>query len=77
MSKPYPRALAATLLAAAIGATPASGEDWPQWRGPAHTGESPARDLPVRWSATENVLWKLPLPGGSGSTPIVSGGRCS
>ena len=29
----------------------------------------------MRWTATENVLWKLPLPGGSGSTPIVSGGR--
>ena len=29
----------------------------------------------MRWTATENVLWKLPLPGGSGSTPIVSGGQ--
>jgi outer membrane protein assembly factor BamB len=29
----------------------------------------------VRWSATENITWKLPLPSWSGSTPIVWGDR--
>ena len=68
-----PRALAVAFLAVCESALAVPAADWPQWRGPAHTGESPARNLPVRWSATENVLWKLPLPSGSGSTPVVSG----
>ncbi|MDQ3802929.1 MAG: PQQ-binding-like beta-propeller repeat protein [Acidobacteriota bacterium] len=49
--------------------------NWPQWRGPAMNGVSDERDLPVKWTATENVAWKLPLPGLSGSTPIVWGDR--
>ena len=47
--------------------------DWPGWRGPAGVGVSPAKDLPIRWSATENVRWKVPLPGAGVSTPVVSG----
>jgi outer membrane protein assembly factor BamB len=31
--------------------------------------------LPLRWSATENVAWKLPLPDLSGATPIIWGGH--
>lgn len=27
--------------------------------------------LPTIWTATENVLWKAPLPGPAGSTPVV------
>jgi outer membrane protein assembly factor BamB len=49
--------------------------NWPQWRGPALNGVSDEKNLPVRWSATENVAWKLPLPGLSGSTPVVWGER--
>jgi outer membrane protein assembly factor BamB len=33
------------------------------------------RGLPVRWSATKNVRWKIPLPGPGNSTPIVWGDR--
>ena len=29
--------------------------------------------LPVKWSATENVSWKLALPAYSGATPIIWG----
>ena len=50
-------------------------ENWPQWRGPALNGISAEKNLPVRWSKTENVAWKLPLPDWSGSTPIVWGDR--
>lgn len=49
----------------------ASAENWPQWRGPQFTGAAKASDLPVKWSKTENVLWKAPLPGQSGSTPVI------
>jgi outer membrane protein assembly factor BamB len=64
-------------LAAALSCvvTLAVAADWPDWRGPARTGTSPAKGLPVRWSATENVAWTLPLPSGGGATPIVTGDR--
>jgi outer membrane protein assembly factor BamB len=70
---PHLRAL--IRLALALLAASATASDWPQWRGPEGTGESAEKDLPVRWSASENLAWKLPLPERSGSTPIVSGDR--
>jgi outer membrane protein assembly factor BamB len=72
---PHARALTAAVLAAALPVSGTLGADWPHWRGPTRTGESPERNLPVRWSTIENVSWKLPLPTGSGSTAIVSGDR--
>lgn len=47
--------------------------DWPWWRGPNFDGHAdPKQNPPVRWSATENVLWKAPLPGrGHGSATVV------
>ena len=50
-------------------------ENWPHWRGPNHDGVSGARGLPVKWSQTENIVWKTPLPSWSAATPIIWGGR--
>jgi outer membrane protein assembly factor BamB len=47
--------------------------NWPSWRGPAANGVSPETNLPVHWSPTENVAWKLALPQWSGATPIIWG----
>jgi outer membrane protein assembly factor BamB len=49
--------------------------DWPHWRGPHGTGATRESNLPVRWSASENVAWKAPIGGLGVSTPIVSGDR--
>jgi outer membrane protein assembly factor BamB len=46
-------------------------EHWPQWRGPQLNGISNEKGLPVRWSTTENITWKLAMPERSGATPIV------
>lgn len=46
-------------------------DNWPQWRGPAMNGVSAEKNLPLKWTTEENIIWKLPLPGLSGSTPIV------
>jgi outer membrane protein assembly factor BamB len=46
-------------------------ENWPQWRGPNLNGVSNEKNLPVKWSAEENVAWKVAMPGLSGSTPII------
>jgi len=52
---------------------PAFAENWPQWRGPTLNGISTERDLPIHWSTTENVAWKLAMPSGTGATPIIWG----
>jgi len=52
---------------------PAFAENWPQWRGPTLNGISTEKDLPVHWSTTENVAWKLAMPSKTGSTPIIWG----
>jgi outer membrane protein assembly factor BamB len=59
------------LSAAAIAA------DWPQFRGPSASGIGDGSSPPVRWDATtqSNVLWKVPIPGLSVSSPVVWGDR--
>ena len=47
--------------------------NWPSWRGPAADGVSTEKNLPVRWSPTENIAWKLQLPQWSGATPVIWG----
>ncbi|MBI4904440.1 MAG: PQQ-binding-like beta-propeller repeat protein [Acidobacteria bacterium] len=47
---------------------------WPQWRGPRSSGHTnKARNLPVKWSETHNLLWKVKTPSWSASTPVVWG----
>ena len=47
---------------------------WPQWRGPNHVGSSStAKDLPVSWSTTDNVAWRVRSPSWSAATPIIWG----
>jgi outer membrane protein assembly factor BamB len=70
---PDASAARAFALAAVAFAAPASAEDWPHWRGPLRTGVSAEKGLPLKWSPTENVAWKRPLPDRSGATPIISG----
>lgn len=50
-------------------------DNWPQWRGPERNGLSSEKNLPVKWTQTEGVAWKLEMPALSGSTPIVWGDR--
>jgi len=46
--------------------------NWPQWRGPNSNGTATgARSLPVKWTQTENVLWRTKMPSWSAATPIV------
>jgi outer membrane protein assembly factor BamB len=56
------------LVAGAVNA-----DNWPQFRGPNTQGHSVEANLPLKWSATENVAWKTALPGEAWSSPIVWG----
>lgn len=49
--------------------------DWPCWRGPNADGVANGRNLPVRWSRTENIRWTAKLPGWGTSSPVVYGNR--
>src|SRR6185369_402760 len=46
---------------------------WPQWRGPLANGVAPRANPPNHWSETNNIRWKILLPGKGHSSPIVSG----
>jgi len=50
-------------------------EDWPQFRGPGSLGISQAKNLPVTWSDTENLIWKTVMPGSGSSSPIALDGK--
>jgi outer membrane protein assembly factor BamB len=46
---------------------------WPRWRGPSGQGYVNGSGYLDTWSDTQNVLWKVPVPGMSNSSPIVWG----
>ncbi|MHC4271612.1 MAG: PQQ-binding-like beta-propeller repeat protein, partial [Planctomycetota bacterium] len=48
-------------------------ENWPEFRGPNKDGHSKATELPLTWSETENIKWKVPMHGRGWSTPVVWG----
>ena len=61
------------LVVTVLGAVVSGQEEWPQFRG-LHAGvvaDDPA--LPDSWSETDNVVWKIDLPGFSWSSPVVWG----
>jgi outer membrane protein assembly factor BamB len=46
-------------------------DNWPNWRGPDNNGVARGNRLPLTWSESRNIAWKLPLPGKAGSTPVI------
>src|SRR5437763_1718663 len=55
--------------------------DWPEFRGPwgdghvAAPGDTKPIGLPLHWSETNNVKWKIAIPYRGWSTPVVLGGQ--
>lgn len=56
-----------------VGGCAASPGSWQQWRGPLANGVAPHANPPVHWSETNNIRWKIALPGKGHSSPIVFG----
>jgi outer membrane protein assembly factor BamB len=48
--------------------------EWRQFRGPA-AGVTEEKDLADTWSSTENVAWKVDIPGRGWSSPVVAADR--
>ena len=59
----------ATIMA--LGRLAALATDWPQFRGPDGQGHANVRQLPVEWSAIQNVPWQQEIPGSGWSSPII------
>lgn len=54
---------------------PILAQDWPQFRGPDGQGHSAERGLPLTWSETKNIKWKVAIPGKGWSSPSIQGDR--
>ncbi len=67
------RLLAMVLAVGLLGTVRA--EDWRQFRGNDANGIANDDRVPTRWTDTENIAWKLDLPGRGLSSPIVVGER--
>ncbi len=59
------------LAISVVACVPVSAENWTRFRGSNGQGVSSETNLPVEWSATENVVWKTSIPGNGWSSPIV------
>ncbi len=66
-----------TLLTVTLWMLPVQAEvaehNWPQWRGPHHNGVAPHSDPPITWSETENIRFKVEIPGRGLASPVVWG----
>jgi len=51
-------------------AVSAQAENWPRFRGPNGQGLSDAREIPVKW-LQQDIRWKIDLPGGGHSSPVI------
>ena len=70
----YPKSqIPSALLLTSTMALAAPNVDWTGWRGPGAMAVSDSRQVPLTWSADQNVAWQTELPGAGGSSPIVAG----
>ncbi len=65
--------LSAILLSSIVLITKSFAKDWPQFRGPGGLGISDETNRPVTWSDTENLAWRVALPGNGDSIPSTLG----
>jgi outer membrane protein assembly factor BamB len=50
-------------------------DNWPAWRGPTGQGFCEEKNLPLKWSAKDNVKWKVKLADPGNSTPVIWGNK--
>ena len=65
------KTLLLTSCALAAFVTTSLAEDWARFRGPNGSGISTSPAIPLEWSDTNNLKWKIDLPGPGSSSPIV------
>ena len=73
-SRPLFAPFLAVFTTVTLGAQTTGTPTWPHWRGPNHTGVADAA-VPLTWTDTTNVRWKLEVGGRGMSTPVGWGDR--
>ncbi|MDE2907071.1 MAG: hypothetical protein OXQ28_13435, partial [Acidobacteriota bacterium] len=77
--RPLTIALTLTLVLGCVPPAGAQSTDaeryWGQWRGPEANGVARHADPPLTWSETDNVAWKVEVPGRGTASPIVWGDK--
>src|SRR5512147_1147289 len=69
----FPLLVTLFVTASLATANPKPEETWPGFRGHGMSGIAPGTGIPEKWSSTENVRWKVSVPGQGWSSPIVWG----
>jgi outer membrane protein assembly factor BamB len=67
------RAVAVGCLLAAVASSAAG--PWPRFRGPNGSGICEDAHIPLRFGASENLLWQVAIPGSGNGSPVVWGER--
>jgi outer membrane protein assembly factor BamB len=62
-----------TIVLLTLAGGPLSAGNWPQFRGTQGGLAADHPSLPARWSRTDNVVWKIDVPGRAWSSPVVWG----
>lgn len=72
----FSSALCCLLLGTVSHLTAADRGDWPGWRGPTGNGHAETGQVvPVKWSETDNVIWRAAIRGKGHSSPTVAGSQ--
>ncbi len=58
------------MLVLFVGVASVRADNWPRFRGPNGQGASSDKSIPVKWSE-QDTRWKIALPGGGHSSPVV------
>ncbi len=67
------RAFLIAVLFAAVVCPLHAVDSWPQFRGPTGDGHAVAKNLPIKWSETENIRWKTAIHDKAWSSPVIWG----
>jgi len=68
-------AITGSLVVSSAQPPPELDANWPQWRGPAGLGVSPAAAYADQWAPDKNIAWKTEVAGRGLSSPVVWGDR--
>ena len=63
------------LFSLALLSTAGAAPDWPQFRGPAGNGHCNAKNLPLEWSESDGIKWKVAVHGRAWSSPVILGSQ--
>ncbi|WP_417744201.1 PQQ-binding-like beta-propeller repeat protein [Rosistilla oblonga] len=63
--------LLATAISFSFAVSTSRADNWGHWRGPDGNGAAANASPPTQWSDTENVKWKVAIPGKGSGSPVV------